>query len=444
MATTHMANAFDPRDAGLLAPPSAQLLARRDRVMGAAYRLFYREPIHVVRGEGVHLYDAENRAYLDAYNNVPVVGHSNPLVQSRVAEQLGVLNTHTRYLTDAVVEYAERLTGLFPDGLDQVVFACSGSEAVDLALRIARIRTSASGVIATRHAYHGTTIAAAEVSPSLGPGNVIPDNIMLVEVPDPVRDPDGDRTASFRDRVIAAADELERRGHGVAALLIDSALSSDGLVLDPIGFLADAVEAVRARGGLYIADEVQAGFARLGGKWWGFERHAVMPDLVVLGKPMGNGIPISAVVARPVHLDDFGGRVRYFNTFGGNPVSIAAATAVLDEFDQRGLVGGVSAVGELLGSALCDASRGVAGVAPVRGEGLFWAVELVGEDGRTPDAARASAVVNAMRDRRVLVSASGRYSNVIKIRPPLIFGAENVHVLVEALSASLDDTAAAR
>jgi 4-aminobutyrate aminotransferase-like enzyme len=437
MSPTYMANGFDAAESGDLPATTAHLLERRDRAMGATYRLFYREPVHVVRAEGVHLYDADGRDYLDAYNNVPVVGHANARVQRRVSEQLGRLNTHTRYLTDNVVDYAERLVATFPPGLDQVVFGCSGSDAVDLALRIARYRTGARGVIATRHAYHGTTTAAAEISPSLGPHNVIPDYVVLVDAPDPVRDGEGDAGERFRHSVVAAADELERRGHRLAAFIVDAALSSDGLVVEPTGFLRGAVDLVRERGGLYIGDEVQSGFVRLGAGWWGFARHDVLPDLVVLGKPMGNGLPISAVVGRPEHFADFGAHVRYFNTFGGNNASIAAADAVLDEIEGRGLLQRVSEVGQMLGNALRAATKGDAGIAEVRGSGLFWAVELVRDDGMTPHPERAAAVVNAMRERRVLISASGRDENVLKIRPPLVFGREYVDRLATAVEEAI-------
>lgn len=408
--------------------------------MGAAYRLFYERPVHLVRGEGAYLFDAEGLDYLDAYNNVPVVGHSNPRVRQAVSEQLGTLNTHTRYLTDQVVAYAERLTGLFPSPLDQAIFTCTGSEAVDLALRVARGVTGRRGVIVTRHAYHGTTTAAAEISPSLGPNNAIPAEVALVDAPDSVRDDAARAAADFGRRIDAAADALRGRGVEPAAVMLDSVFSSDGLQLDPRGLLRVAVERARTHGALYIADEVQAGFGRTGA-WWGFGRDDVLPDLVVLGKPMGNGLPIAALVSSAEVLDGFGRKVRYFNTFGGNPVCVAAASAVLDEIEGGQLIEHAAGLGRELLDALGEIVGADPGVAATRGAGLFLAVEFVtGAGSDSPDPGRAAKVVNAMRERRILISVSGTYDNVLKIRPPLIFPASAVPRLLDGLAASLAET----
>ena len=404
MANTdmRMVNSFDASSTKDLPPQTRDLVERRQRSLGAAYRLFYSNPVHFTRGEGVLLFDAEGRDYLDAYNNVPVVGHSNLAVHDAVSAQLLRLNTHTRYLTDGVISYAERLLALFPPYLDNVVFACTGSEAVDLALRVSRHVTGRRGVVATRHAYHGTTQSAAEVSPSLGKGNSIPDHVELVDAPDHVRDPVEGAADAFGERTRQAIDRLRMRGYDPAALLLDTSLSSDGLQVDPAGLLAPAVEAIREAGGLFIADEVQAGFGRTGG-WWGFTRHGIEPDLVVLGKPMGNGIPISAVVGRSDLLDAFGKEVRYFNTFGGNPVSVAAADAVLDQIIDRGLLLNATRVGADIARDLHPLVAKDPGVAAVRQTGLFIAIEFVeGAMSQRPDAARAAAMVNGMRERRVL------------------------------------------
>ena len=439
-----MVNAYDGAGATDLAPAERDLISRRQRVLGAPYRLFYREPVHAVRGAGAHLFDAEGRDYLDAYNNVPAVGHSNPRVQAAVASQLATLNTHTRYLTDDIVGYAERLTGLFPDPLSQAIFACTGSEAVDLALRIVRRVTGGTGIIITRDAYHGTTTAAAQVSPSLGAANPLPDTVALVDAPDSVRGGGGpEAITAWVAQVTAAIAGFAERGIPFAGMIVDSVLTSDGLRLEPRGFLAAAARAVRAAGGLTIADEVQPGFGRTG-DWWGFTRHEHVPDLVVLGKPMGNGIPISAVIGSPELFDAFGADVRYFNTFGGNPVSIAAATAVLDEIEDRALRDHARAVGAELVSGLRSiaADRGTAAdggrIAEVRGRGLFVAVEFVGAE-QTPDPAAALAVVNGLRDRRILVSASGTFENVVKIRPPLVFAREDATRFLEGFAEATRD-----
>ncbi|WP_200331652.1 aspartate aminotransferase family protein [Leucobacter sp. L43] len=431
----HMANSFDPGRAADLSPADAQLIARRTRAMGAAYRLFYDRPVHFVRGEGVWLYDAEGNAFLDAYNNVPVVGHANPIVQQRVAAQLGRLNTHTRYLGDEVVAYAERVTGLLGHGLEQAVFVCTGSEAVDLALRVARHVTGRRGIIATAHAYHGTTAAAAAISPSLGPNNPIPDDVELIAAPDLARESPDRAAAALAVRVREAADALRSRGHEPAGLIVDSILSSDGLQGTAPGLLRGAATEIRAQGGLYIADEVQTGFGRTGA-WWGFPQHEVAPDLVVAGKPMGNGLPIAALFSRPELLDRFGADMRFFNTFGGNHVSVAAGQAVLDEITERDLIARAAALGarmlsELRGIALANDSIGA-----VRGSGLFFALEVVDDEG-VADPTLAAAVVNRMRADRVLISASGPQANVLKIRPPLVFGDEHAPRLLESLAGAL-------
>ncbi|MBO1900339.1 aspartate aminotransferase family protein [Leucobacter weissii] len=427
-----MVNAYASGAPTALPPESQELLRRRERVLGSPYRLFYREPVHLVRGSGAHLFDAQGNDYLDAYNNVPAVGHANPRVQAAVGEQLGVLNTHTRYLTDDVVDYAERLTGLFPAPLSQAIFACTGSEAVDLALRIARHRASAPGVIVTRNAYHGTTTAAAEISPSLGDGNPLPPYVALVDAPDSVRGA-GPEAAEreFLAQISAAIERLTARGFGFAGMIVDSVLSSDGLRLEPAGFLTRAARLVRAAGGLTIADEVQPGFGRTG-SWWGFQRHTAdapgfAPDLVVLGKPMGNGVPISAVIGSAEIFEAFGSEVRYFNTFGGSAASIAAAGAVLDEIAERRLLEHAARVGSILLSGLrdlaADSERRGRGprIAEVRGAGLFLSVEYASDADGTPDPEAAVRMVDALRERRILVSASGTHENVLKIRPPLVF-----------------------
>jgi 4-aminobutyrate aminotransferase-like enzyme len=429
-----MANAFDGSEFDHLDQTAQALIRRREAVLAPSYRLFYRHPVVAVRASGVWLYDADGNQYLDAYNNVPAVGHSHPHVQRLVSEQLGVLNTHTRYLTEPVITYSERLLGLFPPELSKVVYTCTGSEAVDLALRIARYETGAAGIICTSHAYHGTTAAAAAISPSLGPNNRIGSDVALVAAPDTQRDDLATVADDFADRVRRAVADLVDRGVGFAGMIVDSIMSSDGVHSDPAGLLAPAARVVREAGGLWIADEVQPGFGRLGATWWGFQRHRFVPDLAVMGKPMGNGVPIGAVVGREEVMANFGRDIRYFNTFGGNPVSIAAATAVLDVIESERLLESVRTTGQILIDGFDELATRHDSIGGVRGSGLFTAVEFVDEeDGTTPDAARASAVVNELRDRRILVSASGPHENVLKIRPPLPFGADHATQLLGEL-----------
>ena len=323
-----------------------ELIARREAALGGAYRLFYDQPVEFARGAGVYLYDPDGVAYLDAYNNVPSVGHSHPRVTEAVSRQLATLNTHTRYLTDGVVGYAERLLATHSIGPAHAMFTCTGSEANDLALRIARTFTGGTGVIVTANAYHGVTAAVAELSPSLGAN--VPLGVQVRAVPAPGSDADVD----FAAGVAAAIEDLRRHGVRLAAFLADSVFSSDGVLPDPAAAsLARVAALVREAGGLYIADEVQSGFGRTGSHMWGYQRHpGLVPDLVTMGKPMGNGLPIAGLVARQPVLADFGQRARYFNTFGGNPVCVAAASAVLDVLADEDLPGNALSTGEYLRS----------------------------------------------------------------------------------------------
>jgi 4-aminobutyrate aminotransferase-like enzyme len=428
-----MLNAFDPAAAGSLPPAERALIERRQRVMGTAYRLFYDNPLHIVRGEGVWLYDASGERYLDAYNNVASVGHSHPRVVAAIAEQAATLNTHTRYLHDGVVEYAERLVATFPPALSQVMFTCTGSEANDLALRIARGHTGASGVIVTELAYHGVTAAVAAVSPSLGKVVPLGVDVRAVGAPDTYRQDPATIGAWFAARVQAAIDDMLRHGIRPAALLVDTVFSSDGVYTDPAPFLAPAVEAIRAAGGLFIADEVQAGFARTGSCMWGFQRHGLVPDIVTMGKPMGNGHPIAGVVARPEIFERFGRDARYFNTFGGNPVSSAAALATLNVIQDEGLQANAARTGAYLRGKFREMARKHAWIGDVRGDGLFMGIELVSDRAaKTPATEATHRFVNLMRDHRVLLSATGLHGNVIKLRPQLPFSLENADQLLQA------------
>jgi 4-aminobutyrate aminotransferase-like enzyme len=421
-------------DAGL-SPADQALLQRRERALGPAYRLFYETPLHIVRGEGVWLFDREGRRYLDAYNNVASVGHCRPEVVEAIAAQAALLNSHTRYLHEGPVACAEALLRTMPAELRHVMFTCTGSEANDLALRIARAATGGTGLIVTALAYHGVTSAIAEASPSLGPANPLGSHVWTV--PAPVSPAGGaDVGAAFAEGVARALAEMAARSVRPAALLVDTIFSSDGVFADPAGFLAGAVAQVRAAGGLFIADEVQAGFGRVGAPMWGFARQQVAPDLVTLGKPMGNGHPVAAVVSRPEPAAAFGRSIRYFNTFGGNPVSCAAAMAVLQVITGERLAENSEAMGERLRAEL----RGLATRRPtlgeVRGAGLFIGADILDTSGDpAPDA--AIRVVNAMRAQGVLISVTGPAGNVLKIRPPLVFASEHVDLLVAALDQAL-------
>nr|WP_318246173.1 aminotransferase class III-fold pyridoxal phosphate-dependent enzyme [Pseudooceanicola nanhaiensis] len=419
-----MANGFDAATAGDLPDEMQQLIARRARVLGPAYRLFYREPLHIVRGKGVWLEDAQGRRYLDLYNNVASVGHAHPAVLDAIDRQARQLNTHTRYLHETILDCAEAILGTMPEALANIMFTCTGSEANDLALRVAWHRTGAKGVIVTTNAYHGVTSVVSEISPSLGAGVPRGDHVRIVPAPQGA----GDVGAAFAAGVEAAIADLQASGHGVAALICDTIFSSDGVYADPPGFLADAVAAVRAAGGLFIADEVQPGFARTGAAMWGFQRHGLVPDIVTMGKPMGNGQPVAAMAIQPDVLADFGAKARYFNTFGGSPVACAAALAVLGVIRDEGLMENSATLGAYLADGLRGIAKTSAILGDVRGAGLFVGVD-VETDGQ-PDGPLAARLVSDLRDRGVLISATGPDGNVLKIRPPLCIGrAEIDHFL---------------
>jgi len=407
---------FDPANTGALDPATRELVERRMRVLGGAYRLFYEEPVQFVRGSGTKLYTADGTEYLDAYNNVPSVGHAHPRVAAAIAEQAARLTTHTRYLDRALVDYAEDLLGEFPASLANVMFTCTGSEANDLALRIAKAATGGTGIIVTENAYHGVTTEIAAISPSLGGIDSLARWVRVVPAPG-----DGDFATDVRE----AVEDLIDSGIQPAALIVDTIFASDGVRPEVPGF-ADAVDTVRAAGGLFIADEVQPGFGRLGTGMWGFARHDLRPDLVTLGKPMGNGHPVAAVVARPELVTAFGEHARYFNTFGGSSVSIAAAQATLDVLRDENLIENARIVGDYLLQQLASLS----GVLEVRGSGLFIGVQVA-------DEAAALSAVNGLKRRRILLGESGHNNDVLKVRPPLVFDRADADRLLEGLEAVL-------
>ena len=429
----YMVNAFDMSTVTGVEPGLQEMIERRARLLSPAYKLFYEHPVSFVRGAGVHLYDASGLAYLDAYNNVPSVGHCHPRVVEAISRQAGTLNTHTRYASNDILDYSERILDSLPAALSRMTYTCSGSEAVDLALRISRRHTGSVGVIVTSNAYHGTTTAAAEISPNLGSTVPLGDYVRTVDLP--TGNLSGDEFGrALASSVRGAVTDLEHHGYRLAAFIADSLFSTDGIIAEPAGFLAPIVDVVHEAGGLYIADEVQAGFARTGASMWGFQRHAIVPDLVVMGKSMGNGMPIAGVAARPETLVEFAATARYFNTFAGNSVCIAAASAVLDVIETEGLMENSRVIGASLQSgirALGDANREIGAV---RGVGLYVGVDIVSSSTGAPDPWRAIAIVNAMRQRRVLLSATGPYGNVLKIRPPLSFSAANSDHFLDALT----------
>ena len=435
-------NAFNMTAAEGLDPAAAALVKRRRATFGPTSMLFYKRPLHVVRAEGVWLYDADGSRYLDAYNNVPSVGHCHPRVVEAVAKQLATLNIHTRYLYDNVYTYAERLLATFPSELSNIVFTCTGSESVDLALRMARIVTGGTGFIATANAYHGNTTTATQVSPSSASREPTPKEIFFVPAPDTYRLGLDEACRKFNADVQVALDAMRSQGLKCAGLIADSILSSDGVFPGVPGFLNDAAAAVRAAGGLYIADEVQPGFGRTGDTMWGFERHGLIPDIVVMGKPMGNGYPIGGVVVKPSILAEFGAGSGYFNTFGGSPVAAAAGMAVLDVLEDEGLQANAKDTGAYLLAGIKQAGNGHPQFGDARGAGLYVGVEFVtSQSARAPDKDITSAVVNGLRERNVLIGTAGLHGNILKIRPPLCLNRTHAGQIIDAFAAVLKDDA---
>jgi 4-aminobutyrate aminotransferase-like enzyme len=421
------------------------LLERRQAALGPGAPLFYDRPLHIVRGEGCWVWDAEGRRFLDAYNNVPHVGHCHPHVTEALCRQASLLNIHTRYLHEGIVDYAERLTATFPDGLERVMFCCTGTEANELALRIARAVSGHQGVLVSDFSYHGNSGGLAALTTGLPTPEPFAPFGRAVPVPNPFRWQAAGDAADLVAHHLALVDEaiasLDAAGYGVAAVLFDSIFSTEGLPNVPADYIRGVAERVRRAGGLYIADEVQPGFGRMGDALWGFEAADMVPDIVTLGKPMGNGHPIAAVVTRPELADAFARDALYFNTFAGNPVSAAVGRAVLDVIAGERLMERAADTGRHLQEGLGKLATADPRLGDVRGRGLFAAIEMVDRRGE-PDAATARAVVNTMRDRGVLISRIGPDDNVLKIRPPLTFGQVEADLLVATLAEALAGTRA--
>jgi 4-aminobutyrate aminotransferase-like enzyme/Ser/Thr protein kinase RdoA (MazF antagonist) len=419
--------------------PTEDLAERRRSVLGSALSPpSYARPVHLVRGEGVWMFDPEGRRYLDAYNNVPVVGHCHPRVAEALSAQARTLNTNTRYLHEAVVELAERLGATMPAGLDRVLFVNSGSEANDIAWRIATTVTGRRGAIVSAFAYHGVTEAIADFSPEEWRGGEPPRHVELAPAPDGYRGRYRHEEPGWAERfaghVGEAAVALAERGTPLAAMFVDPAFTSDGVLCPPPEYLREAVRAVRQAGGLLVADEVQAGHGRYGDQLWSFHASGIEPDIVTMGKPMGNGHPVAAIVTRPDIVDRFAARTEFFSTFGGNPVACAAALAVLDVIEDEGLMANAAEVGDHLREGLGELMGRHELIGDVRGKGLMTGVELVGDRStRDPAAMEADAVVNGLRDRGILIGWTGPAGNVLKIRPPLVFAREHADLLVGAL-----------
>ncbi len=415
---------------------SESLIERRRRLLGPNVPTFYEKPLHLVRGEGVWLWDSGGRKYLDCYNNVPHVGHCHPRVVEAIARQAAILNTHTRYLHEGILDYVEALTAKLGHGLSQAIMVCTGSEANDIALRMAQAVTGKTGVIATDNTYHGNTAAVSQLSTRRALIGGRGGHVRLVPAPDSIRPVGGSldgQAAAFAEHVGRAIVELEESGAGFSGMMLCPVFANEGLPALPEGFLEPTLGVVRRARGLILCDEVQPGFGRLGSHWWGHDAMGFAPDVVTLGKPMGNGHPVAAVVARPDIMEAFRESFGYFNTFGGNPVSAAAAMAVLEVIEQEALVENARDVGAYMLSGLKALTHPL--IAEARGIGLFFGVEFM-RDGQ-PAGDFTGRLVEAMREEGVLVNRLGRGANVLKLRPPMPFSRAHADLALDALVRAL-------
>jgi 4-aminobutyrate aminotransferase-like enzyme/Ser/Thr protein kinase RdoA (MazF antagonist) len=418
----------------------ATLTARKE-LLGGNLSVSYSHPLKIVRGWRQYLYDDTGRAYLDVYNNVPLVGHSHPRVVAAVQQQIALLNTNTRYLHDNILRYAERLTAILPAPLKICYFLNSGSEANELAIRLARTHTRREDVIVLEHAYHGHTSTLIDISPYKfnGPGgNGRKAWVHVAPIADDYRGlyrrGEPDLGKQYADHVANILHDLQNQGRAAAAFLAETLPSVAGQIVFPPGYLAQVYKQVRASGGVCIADEVQVGFGRLGTHFWGFETQGVVPDIVVLGKPIGNAFPLAAVITTPEIAASFNNGMEFFSTFGGNPVACAAGLAVLDVLREENLPQNALRVGARWMERLCELQTRHALIGDVRGSGLFLGIDLVNDrSSRAPATEQASYIVNRLRDRGILAGTDGPFHNVIKLRPPLIFADSDADLFATTL-----------
>jgi 4-aminobutyrate aminotransferase-like enzyme len=439
------ADRFPPKE-----PNSEETLSVRQELLGKNLSISYQQPLKIVRGWMQYLYDDTGRAFLDVYNNVPLVGHSHPRVVRAVQKQIALLNTNTRYLHDNVNRYAERLTRLLPAPLRICYFVNSGSEANELALRLARAHTSREDVVVLEHAYHGHTTTLIDISPYKfdGPGGRGRKPwVHVATIPDDYRGPyrreDLAAGPKYAKHVAEILQNAHAQSRSVAAYIAETLPSVAGQIVFPPGYLAGTYKHVRAAGGVCIADEVQVGFGRLGTHFWGFETQGVVPDIVVLGKPIGNAFPLAAVITTAEIATSFNNGMEFFSTFGGNPVACAAGLAVLDVLEEEHLQENALRVGSYLIARLKSLKGKCPLIGDVRGSGLFLGVDLVlDRQTRKPAPNQASYVVNRLRECGILAGTDGPHHNVIKLRPPLIFSQADADLFVTTLGAVLAEDAA--
>ena len=420
-----------------------QLVTRRENAIGKGAPLFYEEPLHIVRGEGAYLFDADGKRYIDMYNNVPCVGHANPNVATAMYTQLQKLNVHSRYLHEDILEYAEKIADLHASSIESVVFSCSGTEANEVAMTMARIATGGSAFICTNAAYHGN-------SDQVGKLTYVPlennkrKNIYSIPYPQTFRPivtglSEQELSLKYLQVLEDTITQIQADGIGFAGILFCPIFANEGLPEIPVGFMQAATQMVRDAGGLVIIDEVQSGFCRTG-RWWGYEKVGVEPDIVTMGKPMGNGLPLSATASRKEIVEQYRSRTRYFNTFASSPLQAATGMAVLKEIKDRNILNQVGQIGEYLRNGLEGYLHRIDYIGDIRSQGLFVGIDwVISKNDNTPNREGAVRVVNVMKAKGFLMSNAGEHGNVIKIRPPLVFQKEHADAFLEAFDSAMDE-----
>jgi len=421
-----------------------RMMAQRERLLGPNNAHFYEDPVHFVRGEGVWLFDHAGRRYLDCYNNVPHVGHCHPRVVEAICRQTGTLNTHSRYLHENILEYAERLTATFDRSLSAMLYTCTGSEANDVALRMAQSVTGNKGLIVTDFTYHGNTSLVMELATLLPREDGTRPYLRSIPAPDSYHLERGEKNKEdMGARVLchleAAIKSLRKSGHGVAGILVCPIFANEGCPDLPNGSMARIARKVHKAGGVVIADEVQSGFGRTGSAMWGHQHSGFVPDIVTMGKPMGNGYPIGGVVCREDIMYEFRSKNLYFNTFGANPVAAAAALAVLDVIEEERLIENAAKVGAYSKKQFKKLRKRFTDIGDVRGSGLFFGGEFV-KNRKTKEANEklAKKTMNRMREEGVVMGLIGRKNNLLKIRPPMPFSKANSDHLFGTLERVLE------
>ena len=411
----------------------------RKKYLSQSFSLSYNEPLHLVRGRGQYLYDSKGNEYLDAVNNIQHVGHSHPKVTEAANEQFKKLNTNTRYLDKTILDYARALTDKLPSNLNKCYFTNSGSESNDLALRIARNHSNSKETIVLEGAYHGHVTSLIEISPYKhdGPGGKgPPEYVHVVPMPDPFRGIYRGQSSGLKyaAEVKTILDEIRSDNKRVSAFIFEPILGCGGQIIPPNGFLSSSFKMVRDNNGVCIADEVQVGFGRMGESFWGFETQNIVPDIVTLGKSIGNGHPLSVVVTSEDLSNEFNNGMEYFNSFGGNPVSCAIGHAVLKVIEEEELQKNAFRVGNELKTLLNEVKSVHDIIGDVRGKGLFLGIEIIKDlETLEPDKQVTHKIVNEMRNRKILLSSDGPDHNVIKVKPPMVFNSSNALFLVETL-----------